>query len=279
MAVGNEPSKTVTIIIIGSGGIGHAVASSTSAKETMLLVADASWNTLDKAVYSLRQQGHEAEGHLVVICDRESLHKLAQAAQTIGTINAVVLTAALSPASGTSKQILRVNLVGTAKVIEVFAAYAEDGSLMVCIASMAGSLASLSTNLEQHLAIADTDHLLDHQDLDAATLEPHAAYTIAKRADQLRVQASAHLWASRGARLDSVSPGVISTVAGNLEMGSARGAKRIVELSALGKPGLPEEIGKVVAFFIGPHASFITGTDILVDGGAVAGYRWSKASK
>jgi meso-butanediol dehydrogenase/(S,S)-butanediol dehydrogenase/diacetyl reductase len=85
----------------------------------------------------------------------------------------------------------------------------------------------------------------------------------------LRVQASARLWASRGARFNSISPGVISTLAGNLEMEmeSARGAKRIVELSALGRPGLPTEIGNVVAFLIGPDSSLITGTDILVDGG------------
>jgi nucleoside-diphosphate-sugar epimerase len=105
----------------------------------------------------------------------------------------VVLTAALSPASSTAKEILEVNLVGTAKVIEVFAAYAEEGTSMVCVASMAGSLASLSTDRERHLAIADTDHLLNHTDLDASSLEPGAAYTIAKCANQLRVQASARL--------------------------------------------------------------------------------------
>jgi hypothetical protein len=79
----------------------------------------------------------------------------------------VVLTAALSPASGTAKEILEVNLVGTAKVIEVFTAYAEEGTSMVCVASMAGSLASLSADLERHLAIAPTDLLLNHADLDA----------------------------------------------------------------------------------------------------------------
>jgi NAD(P)-dependent dehydrogenase (short-subunit alcohol dehydrogenase family) len=190
----------------------------------------------------------------------------------------VILTAALSPASGKAEEILDVNLVGTAKVIEVFAAYAEKGMSMVCVASMAGSIASLSNDLEEHLAVAETDQLLDHQDLDPGNMEPHTAYTIAKRANQLRVQASAHSWASRGARLNSVSPDVISTVAGNAEMESARGAKRIVELSALGRPDLPAEIGKVVIFLVKPDSSFITGTDILVDGGAVPGYRWSKAS-
>jgi NAD(P)-dependent dehydrogenase (short-subunit alcohol dehydrogenase family) len=257
MALDTQPSKTVTIII-GSGGIGQAVASSTSAKETILLLADASRNILDEAVHSLRQQGHEAKSRLVDIRDRDSIHALAQAPQAIAPINAVVLTAALSPASGTAKEILEVNLVGTAKVIEVASAYAEVGTSMVRVASMAGSLASLSTDLERHLATVDTDHLLNHADLDARSLEPHAAYTIAKRANQLRVQASARLWASRGARLNSISPGVISTLAGNLEMESARGAKRIVELSALGRPGLPTEIGNVVAFLIGPGSSFIT---------------------
>jgi NAD(P)-dependent dehydrogenase (short-subunit alcohol dehydrogenase family) len=264
MSPDTQPPKTVTIVV-RSGGVGQTVASA-STKETILLLANASQNILDEAVHSLRHQGHEAQSRLVDIRDRDSIHALAQAAQAIAPIAAVVLTAALSPASGTAEEILEVNLVGTARVIEVFAAYAEEGTSMVCVASMAGSLASLSTDLERHLTMAHTDHLLNHAELDVRSLEPHAAYTIAKRANQLRVQALARLWASRGTRLNSISPGVISTLAGNLEMESARGAKRIVELSAMGRPGLPAEIGKVVTFLIGPDSSFITGTDILVDG-------------
>jgi len=108
------------------------------------------------------------------------------------------------------------------------------------------------------------------------TLRPQAtAYTIAKRANHLRVQASARLWTSKGARLNSISSGVISTAAGNAEIEAGSEVKRLIERSAMGRRGLPTEVGKVVTFLTRPQASFITALDILVGGGAVSGLQWN----
>jgi NAD(P)-dependent dehydrogenase (short-subunit alcohol dehydrogenase family) len=177
--------------------------------------------------------------------------------------------------ASTAKAILDVNLTGAAKVIDVFSAYAEEGTSIGCTASMGDYMADVSKDLKYHLATVETGRLLDHPDLDPSALNSGTAYAIAKRANHLRVQASARLWTSKGARLNSISPGVISTVAGNAEIEAEPEVKRLIELSAMGRPGLPTEVAKVVTFPTRPQASFDTGSDILVDGGAVSGLRWN----
>jgi len=98
------------------------------------------------------------------------------------------------------------------------------------------------------------------------------AYPFAKRANQIRVAAAAVTWGERGARINSISPGVISTAMGRLELDSESGAlmRAMVENSGLRRLGTPEDIAAATEFLLGPSASFVTGTDLLVDGGVVA---------
>lgn len=136
----------------------------------------------------------------------------------------------------------------------------------------------LSSDLETHLATAPLDQLLQHKEIDFDS--PHAAqmgYAIAKRGNHLRVQAAVRAWGSQGARVNTISPGVISTALGRQELQGATGANALamVEHSATRRMGTPDDIAGVVAFLAGPESSFITGTDILVDGGAVSARRWN----
>jgi NAD(P)-dependent dehydrogenase (short-subunit alcohol dehydrogenase family) len=179
----------------------------------------------------------------------------------------------------TARQIYQVDLLGTAHVIDAFLPVASPGTSLVCVASMAGHFASLPEDLERHLATAPAGQLLQHEgiDLDA---DPSTAYLVAKRGNQLRVQAAAHAWGAKGARLNTISPGVISTPMGQAELQGPVGQyiQAMIDLSGAGRVGTPDDIAAAAAFLVGPESSFITGSDIQVDGGVVAAQRWNTAS-
>jgi NAD(P)-dependent dehydrogenase (short-subunit alcohol dehydrogenase family) len=244
-----------------------------------LLLADNSEASLETALTALRGEGHLAEGHAVDVSDRASVDKLASAAGSAGRVDAVIHTAGVSPVTATARQIYQVDLLGTAHVIDAFLAVASPGTSLVCVASMAGHFASLPADLEWHLATAPAGELLTHEgiDLDA---DPGTAYVVAKRGNQLRVQAAAHAWGRVGARLNTISPGVISTPMGQAELQGPMGAfiQSMIEESGARRVGTPDDIAAAAAFLTGPDSSFITGNDILVDGGAVAAQRWNTAA-
>ena len=269
------------VVVTGAGGMGGAVARRIGSGYTVIL-ADASGTQLDAAVESLRAEGYAALGVVTDVSDRGSVEKLARAAADVGWISAVVHTAGVSAATSTPRRILEVDLVGTAHVIDVFESMASRGTSLVCIASMAGHAASLTREEEAALALTPTDELLD---LEAVrTVERSgdsiAAYMLAKRGNQLRVQAAALAWNHRGARVNSVSPGVISTAMAQAESESDTGGHMLAMLDAcgIGRTGTPAEIADAVAFLTAPTSRYITGTDLLVDGGQAAWLRHHMAA-
>jgi NAD(P)-dependent dehydrogenase (short-subunit alcohol dehydrogenase family) len=263
------------LVVIGTGGMGLAVARRLAAGRRILL-ADWSAPALEAAAGVLRGEGHQVEGHTVDVSQRDSVEKLAEAAAAAGRIDAVVHTAGVSPVMATTRQIYEVDLLGTAHVIDAFRTVASPGTSLVCVASMAGHFASLSTDLERHLATASTGELLRHKELDADAV-PGLAYVVAKRGNQLRVQAAAHGWGAKGARLNTISPGVISTPMGAQELEGPAGAhiQAMIDLSGARRAGTPDDIASAAAFLTGPDSAFITGNDLLVDGGAVCAQRWN----
>jgi NAD(P)-dependent dehydrogenase (short-subunit alcohol dehydrogenase family) len=266
------------LVVIGAGGMGLAVARRLAGGRRLLL-ADNSEASLETALTALRGEGHLADGHAVDVSDRASVDKLASAAASAGRVDAVIHTAGVSPVTATARQIYQVDLLGTAHVIDAFLAVASPGMSLVCVASMAGHFASLPAELERHLATSPAGQLLEHEgiDLDA---DPGTAYVVAKRGNQLRVQAAAHAWGRAGARLNTISPGVISTPMGQAELQGPMGEfiQSMIDESGARRAGTPDDIAAAAAFLTGPDASFITGNDILVDGGAVAAQRWNTAA-
>jgi NAD(P)-dependent dehydrogenase (short-subunit alcohol dehydrogenase family) len=191
----------------------------------------------------------------------------------------VIHTAGVSPVSGTTRQIYEVDLLGTAHVIEAFLSLSGPGTSLVCIASMAGHFARLSPELERHLATAARSDLLSHPEIGIDTEPPQLSYMTAKRGNQLRVQAAARSWGRRGARLNSISPGVVATSMGQSEMTGENGdhIRSLIEGSATRRAGTAEDIAGIVAFLTHPESSYVTGTDLLVDGGVLPALLWPEA--
>ncbi|MEV7342098.1 SDR family oxidoreductase [Streptomyces sp. NPDC093544] len=230
------------LVVIGTGGMGLAVARRLGGGRRILL-ADWSAPGLEAAVATLCGEGHQAEGHIVDVSRWDSVEKLADAAgaaaaHSASQVDAVVHTAGVSPVTATARQIYEVDLLGTAHVIDAFLAVAAVGTSLVCVASMTGHFASLAADFERHLATAPTGELLGHKELDPDA-DPRLAYVVAKRGNHLRVQAAAHGWGAKGARLNTISPGVISTPMGAQELQGPAGAhiQAMIDLSGARRAG------------------------------------------
>lgn len=261
------------LVIIGAGGMGLSVARRLGAGRTVLL-ADIGEDVLKAAERTLGDEGLTVATQVVDVTSADSVQDLAQTAQAAGEVDHVVHTAGLSPVQAPAQAILKVDLLGVALVLDAFAPVIAAGGAGVVIASMAGHIAAALTPEQEHaLANTPTDQLLQLPFLgpDAVT-DPAAAYGIAKRANHVRVAAASTAWGERGARLNSISPGVISTPMGQQELAGQAGQliRALVDASGTGRLGTPGDIAAAVAFLLGPDASFITGTDLLVDGGVVA---------
>jgi NAD(P)-dependent dehydrogenase (short-subunit alcohol dehydrogenase family) len=211
----------------------------------------------------------------VDVTSHPSLAAVAKMAADAGRVTAVVHTAGLSPQQASAEAVLAVDLLGVALTIDEFGPVIEPGGAAVVIASMAGHLqAALDPAVEQQLASTPTDELLGLEACSNIT-DSRVAYPFSKRANQIRVAAAAGSLGERGVRINCISPGVISTAMGRLEMSSESGAlmQAMVDNSGVRRLGTPEDIAAATEFLLGPSATFITGTDLLVDGGVIAAIR------
>ena len=258
------------LAIIGVGGMGLSIARRVGAGRTIVL-ADVNVAGLQSAADALGNDGHRVLTREVDVTSRASVAAVAEMADAAGRVTAVVHTAGLSPEQASAEAVLAVDLLGVALMIDEFGRVIEPGGAAVVIASMAGHLQpALDPAIAQQLATAPTDELLGLEACSKIT-DSRIAYPFAKRANQIRVAAAAVSWGERGARINSISPGVISTAMGRLELSSESGAimRAMVDNCGLRRLGTPEDIAAATEFLLGPSASFITGTDLLVDGGVI----------
>jgi NAD(P)-dependent dehydrogenase (short-subunit alcohol dehydrogenase family) len=262
-------------VVIGAGSIGQAIARRVSAGKHVLL-ADLRQENADAAAKVLSDAGFEVSTAIVDVSSRESVHALVETASAIGAITGVIHAAGVSPTQASPATILKVDLYGTALVLEEFGNVIASGGAGVVIASQSGHrLPALAPEQNKALATTPTDELLALPMLqpDRVT-DPLNAYQIAKRGNSLRVMAEAVRWGKRGARVNTISPGIIFTPLARDELSGPRGAgyRRMIELSPAGRGGTPDEVGLVGALLMGADGAFITGSDFLMDGGVTASY-------
>ena len=262
-------------VVIGAGSIGQAIARRVSAGKRVLL-ADLRQENADAAAKVLSDAGFEVSTANVDVSSRESVHALVQQATALGDITGVIHAAGVSPTQAPAATILLVDLYGTALVLEEFGNVIAHGGAGVVIASQSGHrLPPLSIEQNKALATTPVDELLALPMLqpDQVT-DPLHAYQISKRGNALRVMAEAVRWGKRGARVNTISPGIIFTPLAKDELAGPRGEgyRRMIEACAAGRGGTPDEVGNVGALLMGPEGAFITGSDFLMDGGVTAAY-------
>jgi NAD(P)-dependent dehydrogenase (short-subunit alcohol dehydrogenase family) len=258
------------VVVIGAGSIGQAIARRIGVGKTILL-ADLNSDAADAAAHGLETAGFQTSTASVDVASQESVAALAATAADLGAVLHLVHTAGLSPAQASPQAIIAVDLIGVARVLEEFGRLIAPGGSGIVIASQAGHmLPPLPTEQNQALANTPADELDQLPFLQPDVLNNSgAAYALAKRANILRVQAASVQWGDRDARLNSLSPGIIMTPLAMDERNSPAGEcyQRMIEASAAGRVGTPDEIGATAAFLMGRDGAFITGADVLIDGG------------
>ncbi|HYB26259.1 MAG TPA: SDR family oxidoreductase [Solirubrobacteraceae bacterium] len=263
------------IVVVGPGQIGQAIARRVGVAKHILL-ADMSEENANAAADVLSNAGYDVSVTTVDVSLREAVRALVKTATGLGEITGLIHAAGVSPSQASPSTILKVDLYGTALVLEEFGNVIASGGAGVVIASQSGHrLPALPVEQDKALATTPVDELLDLPFLapDQVTDSLHA-YQLAKRGNSLRVVAEAVRWGKRGARLNTISPGIIITPLAKDELTGPRGEgyRRMIESSPADRAGTPDEVGTVGALLMGPDGGFITGSDILMDGGVTAAY-------
>jgi NAD(P)-dependent dehydrogenase (short-subunit alcohol dehydrogenase family) len=263
------------IVVIGAGSIGQAIARRVSSGKQVLL-ADLRQANADVAAKVLTDAGFEVSTATVDVSSRESVQALVKTATALGEVTGVIHAAGVSPSQAPPATILSVDLYGTALVLEEFGNVIAQGGSGIVISSMSGHrLPALTPEQDKALATVAVDELLALPMLqpDRVT-DPLNAYQISKRGNALRVKAEAVRWGKRGARVNTISPGIIMTPLARDELNGPRGEgyRRMLGGSAAGRAGTPDEVGVLGAFLMGPDGAFITGSDFLMDGGVTSAY-------
>jgi NAD(P)-dependent dehydrogenase (short-subunit alcohol dehydrogenase family) len=261
-------------VVIGAGSIGQAIARRVSAGKHVLL-ADLRQKTADAAAKILNDAGFEVTSTVVDVSSRAQSRHSAKAT-SIGDITGVIHAAGVSPSQAAPATILLVDLYGTALVLELFGNMIAKGGSAIVIASQSGHrLPALTDEQNKALALTPVEELLALPMLQPEQVtDPLNAYQISKRGNSLRVAAEAVRWRKRGARVNTISPGIIFTPLARDELNGPRGDgyRRMIETCAAKRGGTPDEVAAVAALLMGPEGTFITGSDFLMDGGVTAQY-------
>jgi NAD(P)-dependent dehydrogenase (short-subunit alcohol dehydrogenase family) len=263
------------VVVIGPGQIGQAIARRVGMGKHVLL-ADVRAENAAAAAKVLGDAGYAASTAAVDVSSRADVEALVRQATEIGEVARLIQAAGVSPSQASPETVLKVDLYGTALLLEAFGKVIARGGSGVVIASQSGHrLPPLSAEQNKALATAPVEALLDLPFLQPGQVRDSLhAYQLAKRGNALRVMAQAVHWGRRGARINTISPGIIMTPLARDELAGPRGEgyRRMIAGSAVGRAGTPDEVGALAALLMGPEGGFISGSDFLMDGGVTAAY-------
>ncbi|UFT99961.1 SDR family oxidoreductase [Radiobacillus kanasensis] len=262
-------TRHVYVITGGSGGMGKATAELVGKKGTVLL-ADISEERLIQAKEELAAKGiTDVHYQTVDITSKENIAALAKKASELGTLKGLVHTAGLSPTMADSRRITEVNLVGTGIVLDAFLPIATQGTATVVISSMSGHMAPRQGPYTEVLKQPLAENVVETME-QFTQGESGTAYSLSKLGVLLIVEDQVWAWGEKGARITSVSPGTINTPMGRQEASQQEQMKVMLDNTPLQREGEASEIATAVEFLLSDAASYITGTDLRVDGGTVA---------
>lgn len=268
------------VITGGAGGMGLATAKILGGDHRIVL-ADLDQARIDKAVAELTQLGIDATGAVADITDAASVARLFQFASEGGHhVRAVVHTAGISPQMGTADKVARINGIGTVNVTRAYLPLTEEGDVIVNVASTAGHGLPKLLIPFRAFPLAETDPaafervIVRRARVLGKKLHSGLAYSMSKAFVIWYSRREAAAFGARGARIVSVSPGSFDTAMGRLE--ADHGASALLKFAAIRRFGKPEEIAAVLAFAASEAPGYLTGTDILVDGGTRAGQEFKR---
>lgn len=267
--------KKDVIILTGAGQLGIAIARRMG-YGNKVLVADWKFENARAISKTMEEAGFDVKPLTVDISSKDSVLQLIDTAQKEGDIAMLINAAGVSPSQASIEQILKVDLYGTALLLEEFGKVIKHGGSGVTISSQSGHrLPALTPEQDRLLATTPTEELLQLELLKPSNIKDTLhAYQIAKRCNVKRVMAEAVKWGERGARVNSISPGIIITPLALDEINGPRGDfyKNMFAKSPAGRPGIADEVANVAELLLSNAGAFITGSDFLIDGGATASY-------
>lgn len=263
------------MIVTGAGQISMAIARRMG-YGMKIVMGDKNLANAQVIAGTMNAAGFDVEPFEMDLSDRASIKALIARAQELGSITMLVNGAGVSPSQAPIEAILRVDLYGTAVLLEEVGKVIEPGGVGVTISSQSGHrMPALTPEQDEQLACTPTEELLG-----LPMLQPDAirdtlhAYQLAKRCNEKRVMAESVRWGAKGARINSISPGIIVTPLALDEFNGPRGDfyKNMFAKCPAGRPGTADEVANVAELLMIDRGAFITGADILVDGGATASY-------
>lgn len=263
------------MILTGAGQIGMAIARRMGAG-MKIVIGDKKEENAKTISKIMNDAGFDTEPVEMDLSSRDSIKALIAKAQEYGDITMLVNAAGVSPSQAPVGAILKVDLYGTAVLLEEVGKVIKEGGVGVTISSQSGHrMPALTPKEDELLAVTPTEDLLSLDMLQPENIRDTLhAYQIAKRCNEKRVMAQSVIWGEKGARINSISPGIIVTPLAIDEFNGPRGDfyKNMFAKCPAGRPGTADEVANVAELLMSDKGAFITGADFLVDGGATASY-------
>lgn len=267
--------KKDVMILTGAGQIGMAIARRMGYGKK-IVIGDKNPDNAQAVAKIMNDAGYDADAVEMDLSSRESIKNLIVKAQEYGDITMLVNAAGVSPSQAPVEAILKVDLYGTAVLLEEVGKVIREGGVGVTISSQSGHrMPALTPEEDEQLACAPAEDLLKLDILQPENIRDTLhAYQMAKRCNEKRVMAESVKWGEKGARINSISPGIIVTPLAIDEFNGPRGDfyKNMFAKCPAGRPGTADEVANVAELLMSDKGAFITGADFLIDGGATASY-------
>lgn len=263
------------MLLVGAGQIGMAIARRVGTG-MKIIVGDKKTENTENIAAILNNAGFDAFPVKTDLSDRASIQSMIAKGQEYGEITMLVNAAGVSPSQAPIEAILKVDLYGTAVLLEEVGKVIADGGVGVTISSQSGwRMSALTAQQDEQLAMTPTEELLSLDFLQPENIRDTLhAYQMAKRCNEKRVMAQSVEWGKRGARLNAIAPGIIVTPLAIDEFNGIRGDfyKNMFAKCPSGRPGTADEVANVAELLMSDKGAFITGSTFLIDGGATASY-------